>query len=239
MIGRHLAKCEARITADASAAKSKKKGRSARLTHLVVETPYISPYWLHIEISSNAHLRYLDQFLRDIWLECCGHLSAFKVGNTSYVVFEEAMTDTSYMDKFFDDMAASFGMANVNSDTLSLLRPRIVEKTMASAKIADVFQPNINVSYEYDFGSTTELRLRYVSTRTGIAHGYKVQLLARNEAPVIPCEICGEPATLICKMCRWDGVWLCAKHAPEHECGDEYMLPVVNSPRAGVCAYGT
>lgn len=34
-------------------------------------------YWLFIEVSMSATLQRLDSFLRDIWLECCGHMSAF------------------------------------------------------------------------------------------------------------------------------------------------------------------
>ncbi len=34
-------------------------------------------YWLYAEAQANASLRHLDAFLRKIWLECCGHLSAF------------------------------------------------------------------------------------------------------------------------------------------------------------------
>jgi hypothetical protein len=41
-------------------------------------TGYYSPnYWLHLKVDSEACLGDLDQFLRDIWLECCEHLSAF------------------------------------------------------------------------------------------------------------------------------------------------------------------
>ena len=34
-------------------------------------------YWLIIECKENTLLQELDQFLRDIWLECCGHMSIF------------------------------------------------------------------------------------------------------------------------------------------------------------------
>ncbi|MDR3334986.1 MAG: hypothetical protein LBT13_08915, partial [Treponema sp.] len=34
-------------------------------------------YWLLLDIASNAVLKDLDWFLRQIWLECCGHMSAF------------------------------------------------------------------------------------------------------------------------------------------------------------------
>jgi len=33
---------------------------------------------------ARATLTDLDGFLRDIWLECCGHLSAFDIGTVRY-----------------------------------------------------------------------------------------------------------------------------------------------------------
>ena len=56
------------------------------------------------------------------------------------------------------------------------------------------------------------------------------------------CHECGErPAVKICAQCAWEEEgWLCAECAPHHGCNEEdfeYFLPVVNSPRAGVCAY--
>src|SRR5471032_2915093 len=63
-----------------------------------------------------------------------------------------------------------------------------------------------------------------------------VELLARNDAPQIVCDECGSLATAqICSECdsRGEG-WLCEACAAKHECGEEMLLPVVNSPRAGV-----
>lgn len=41
-------------------------------------------YWLYLEMPARATLTDLDGFLRDIWLECCGHLSAFDIGTVRY-----------------------------------------------------------------------------------------------------------------------------------------------------------
>lgn len=35
------------------------------------------PYFLHLLINERTQLTELDNFLREIWLECCGHLSDF------------------------------------------------------------------------------------------------------------------------------------------------------------------
>ncbi|MBC8526979.1 MAG: hypothetical protein H8D22_09030, partial [Candidatus Cloacimonetes bacterium] len=42
------------------------------------------PFWLYLEIDTNATLKELDQFLRGIWLECCGHLSEFEINGMRY-----------------------------------------------------------------------------------------------------------------------------------------------------------
>ncbi|HQS84069.1 MAG: hypothetical protein B7Y25_03845 [Alphaproteobacteria bacterium 16-39-46] len=47
----------------------------------VFQGPY---FWLYIEINGNATLNDLDTFLRDIWLECCGHMSQFTINGDHY-----------------------------------------------------------------------------------------------------------------------------------------------------------
>jgi hypothetical protein len=55
---------------------------------------------------------------------------------------------------------------------------------------------------------------------------------------VFPCVVCGQEATQVCTQCIYENEgWLCDACAPEHACGDELCLPVVNSPRVGMCGY--
>jgi hypothetical protein len=178
--------------------------------HLVVEGAYAPQYWMHLLVSSRASLANLDAFLRKTWLECCGHLSAFTIEGIRY-------TDPRGRDDFW-----GLGEPERNIST----------------RLAKVLKPGLELSYEYDFGSTTDLRLRVVG-ETGLpASGEKVTVLARNDAPQIACEECGNPATRVCSQCIYEGVgWLCDDCIVEHECGREMSLPVVNSPRVGVCGY--
>jgi len=37
-------------------------------------------YWLIIEAKADAQLGHVDTLLRQLWLECCGHRSAFRLG---------------------------------------------------------------------------------------------------------------------------------------------------------------
>jgi hypothetical protein len=80
---RHLANCKQREAAPV-AGNGRQKVQPARLFHLLVEGRRLKEYWLHLELPATATLEDLDRFLRDIWLECCGHLSAFEIAGQSY-----------------------------------------------------------------------------------------------------------------------------------------------------------
>jgi hypothetical protein len=104
--------------------------------------------------------------------------------------------------------------------------------------LGKLLRPGMTFAYEYDFGTPTELRLRVVAERDGAWQREAVQLLARNNPPVIPCEACGKEATQVCTQCIYEGQgWLCDACVAAHACGDDMLLPVVNSPRVGMCGY--
>ena len=91
--------------------------------------------------------------------------------------------------------------------------------------------------HEYDFGTTTELDMTCISERRGKV-GAEIDIIARNDMFEILCDECGKPAKQICTECLWEGTgFLCESCAEDHECGEEMLLPVVNSPRMGVCGY--
>ena len=50
------------------------------LWHLRVEDAYVKDFWLDLEMRGSYTLSILDEYLRAIWLECCGHLSEFTIG---------------------------------------------------------------------------------------------------------------------------------------------------------------
>ncbi len=90
----------------------------------------------------------------------------------------------------------------------------------------------------YDFGTATELTLKVVWRREASVRSRRIKLLARNEPPSVSCEVCGKVAAWVCPQCL-DGTegWLCHNCAGQHECGRDMLLPVVNSPRVGMCGY--
>jgi hypothetical protein len=173
--------------------------------HLFVEARYSTAYWMHLAVPGAAQLSTVDNFLRRIWLECCGHLSAFTIQGTRYS--SSPMSD--------DD---ELGMGK---------------------RLGVVLEPGMSCFYEYDYGSTTELKLKVVGLREQATKKSGVQLLARNDAPIVACDQCGNhPAIQICTECAWeDKGWLCEACAADHECGEDMFMPVVNSPRVGVCGY--
>lgn len=165
------------------------------------------PFWLDLEVPVNATLDDIDDFLRGIWLDCCGHLSEFTVGPQS---------DWDDFDPF---------------------KPPRRKKQPPLSRLLSVGQ---KFGYTYDMGSSTNLELT-VQARESVVAGmapHAVTLLARNLPPGWTCSKCGAPA-------RWIHSWeydeqsglpvfYCGRHGKSTR--DE-QLPVVNSPRMGVCGY--
>ncbi len=204
---KHLEACQRRVAA-AVAAAGHKPGRIMNHFHLIVEGRDLPLYWMHLEVRTELTLADLDRFLRVTWLECCGHMSAFDIGGHRYV-----------------SGTGSFFATEPGEQSLRVPLDRVLH-------------PGLVGFYEYDFGTTTELRLKVLAEETREATGQPIQLLASNTPPLIPCGVCGKPATSVCSQCVYEEEgWLCADCARTHACGEEMLLPVVNSPRVGMCAY--
>lgn len=77
-LAKHLPTCTQRQ--EAIRAASPKYGPEQELYHLQVQGAWAPDFWLHLEVKGSAKLQDLDDYLRAIWLECCGHLSQFSVG---------------------------------------------------------------------------------------------------------------------------------------------------------------
>lgn len=116
------------------------------------------------------------------------------------------------------------------------------DKIGMSTKCRRAFDKGTELWYAYDFGSTTELIIRCVGVYP-TATKEKIKLLTRNEPLDIPCDHCKkEPAAELCTVHYGeDEVFFCetcaAHHREECEDADYAMMPVVNSPRMGVCGY--
>ncbi len=188
-------------------------GRPARLFHLQVEGAYAPGYWMHIEIPAAAALYHLDDFLRAVWLECCGHLSAFTIKGIRYEL------DTGMVDAMWKDF---FG-------------PSQPTKSMKN-KLYQVLASGDTFTHEYDFGTTTELKLKVIGEREGSLPKEKIRILARNYAPAVPCSKCEQPAEWLYTLDAPSQPY-CSAHARRHREWEDGFLPLVNSPRTGECGY--
>ncbi len=196
---KHLQTCRRR--AEVVAEYDGKRGRAGRLTHLRV-SDWSGDFWLDLEMKGSATLQDLDQYLRAIWLECCGHLSMFTTG----------------------------GWAEA-------------DQIPVRTRIDRAFQPGVEIVHIYDFGTSSEMLVKAVAIREGRPTTSRpIYLMARNDPPDLVCMKCDQPAAGICIECVYehdsDGL-LCPQHVETHphsNYGDP--MPVVNSPRMGMCGYG-
>ncbi len=210
-LSRHLPTCAQRLTAQAEA----ERGAQPRQTlyHLLVQDAWSGSYFLHLEIRGTATLLDLDDYLRAIWLKCCGHLSAFEIEGISY--------------DSYDSEPGSFAWRESH--------------LMKDAKVNEIFRPGLEMHYRYDFGTTSELKIKVVAQREGRPlTQHPILLMARNKFEPVPCMVCGALATWLCTACLYDRAdnrcEFCDTHADEHE-HEEMLLALVNSPRVGMCGY--
>lgn len=205
-MNRHLSTCGKRKEKLAAETGKKQCG----YFELAIFPRYNREYWLFIEVRETATLKDIDTFLRDIWLECCGHLSAFNIDGVSYEI-------APVEDSFWGEPAKSM-----------------------NHRLKTVLEKGMTIGYEYDFGDTTELMITVVNYRVGYLHREKLTILSRNNPHTLLCDQCGKkPAVAICTECACEGAGglLCKECAKTHECGEEMLLDVCNSPRMGVCCY--
>ena len=143
-----------------------KAEKTEKYFELLLYGAYNKDYWLIIQIKENATLDDLDRFIRDIWVECCGHLSVFEIDGVSY----EREPD--------DD----FGWGEPAKSTHHTLK--------------QVLTTGMIFNYEYDFGSTTEIMVKVLDHYSAQKQNEKVVILSRNNPPEFACSICGNSRSL-------------------------------------------
>jgi hypothetical protein len=100
----HLKHCKQRAVTIAGEADAPSELKTS-LFHILVEGHYNPQYWMHLEMPASEELATLDDFLRAVWLECCGHLSAFRINGTSY----ESEPEEFVFGEFADEGAEAEG----------------------------------------------------------------------------------------------------------------------------------
>ena len=210
-------------------------GKSGKSFLVKVETDKSwrsSPYFLSLWIDGEAVVEDLDLFLRDIWLECCGHMSAFT---------DPKRPRGGY--GMFDMMDAYELLEQGKTAEYEQMAENIAGHVPMSRKIKEAFYKGMVLDYEYDFGSTTALSITVMDEYQAAADE-EIVLLSRNEPLKIMCSDCGKsPAVELCSVCMHEEeAVFCEKCAKKHskkceDFADYAAMPVVNSPRMGVCAY--
>jgi len=205
-MSRHLRACEVKKKKDA---EEMTKVKTKYPIYYLKLSSYNNNYWLHVEMKAASTLRELDDFLRRIWLECCGHLSMFTINGIGY----EDTEDQGDIDDFWG--------RNAESIDTSLVK---------AMNVGNKFD------YEYDFGTTTYVKGKVIVARQGVL-SETVRILARNNPYIFECVECDQQATDYCTECEAFLCEQCLSDSDIHECSEDMALPIVNSPRMGECGY--
>ena len=175
--------------------------------HLAVEGLYSPEYWLHLDAARSQMLWELDKYLRDTWLECCGHLSLFRIGEAfHYRENREEWAD-------IDDRDMDIALAQVLGPGMRLYH---------EYDFGDTTKLSLRVVWEGDVSVDTS-GIRLLARNNPPA-------LPCDGCGSAAAEICTE-----C-VWEGEGL-LCGECVVQHACDDEMLLPVVNSPRVGQCGY--
>ncbi len=206
---KHLKTCPDRLETQAEA--NRVGGPSLLVYHLSVQDLLESDYWLHLEMRGDSTLEDLDDYLRAIWLECCGHLSSFWI-------------DPNLHTQLFDDVMGLGNERLTNPQVQTLFEPGM----------------KIPYDYDFGITSRLLIKVLFETTKRPIS-AHPIELMARNIAPEFSCQYCDESAAHLCLECQIESETtglLCELHEADHDCyGYGDPAPLVNSPRVGMCAY--
>ena len=224
-ITRHLKSCEDRKLKQA-------EGRGKENTKyytIMISGRYHKDYWMVVDVIGSASFQELDQFLRDIWLECCGHLSCFHIGGHTLEYTTKCFLELYGDDEDLNDMKHS---------------------------LDEMLSEGVTFGHVYDYGTSTELLLEVKEVRSGKKRKDKIVIESRNAFKKPGCSFCGKEAKWVIPdgfeyyirkpyMCED-----CYKAAMEDLDSDialqineleyydlDYASPICNSPRMGVCGY--
>lgn len=232
---KHIATCKERSEENGQTTTKKEN-----YFELLIQAKYNSDYWLLIQMKETKTLKDLDQFIRDIWVECCGHLSCFDIYGECY---ESVPGDDFWKESSSRDMKIT------------------LKKVLSEGMV---------FTYEYDYGSTTELICKVIRKFKDVNRKETCTILSRNNPPEYLCCKCGKTASWInvynyydedafwCNECKKSGrssEW--GEHDKDEYDEDEYdeefdedeldedeydefdeeFARICNSPRMGVCGY--
>lgn len=238
-IRRHLPRCvetHTGLRADRDPRRRSWRRIGQKTAHISVRSRE-RPHWLELGVRCDVTLYELDAFLRSVWLECCGHLSNFRINGETYsIVVPLPGTGRRFEPEYdYEENLKHMGR------TINAAVP-----------------PRSRFRHEYDYGTPTELELEYVAVYGELVqavaptqpwHGGRIVILGRNH-PLRACLRCGRPAQwkfvpeygeyeeyddelyeeegVLCED-DLDPMTFCDDCAPV----DGDFIPLTNSPRSG------
>ena len=145
-------------------------------------------YWMYVKISGSASLLDLDSFLRDEWLECCGHLSMFEIDGIQYE--DIAKLDENVLD----------------SKNIKIKAEKILYKEL-----------NFKHVYDFGDSTTLGLTV-VGEYQDDASAKKQVKLLVKNNPTRHRCKICKKDADLVCIDCYERGTsYFCKSCGEKHE----------------------
>jgi hypothetical protein len=166
---------------------------------------------LWVKVNDSVTLRDIDLFLKNHWVECCGHMTLMKIMDVEFTY----NTERKYNGQNNGEFTMKTPLSCINAlDTYRLV-------------------------YWYDMGSTTEIYIETVeklqpnesnmsATTKSYSQSTSIEIIHENSPYEYKCDSCGDPAVFIeeyepkCKSCIKDM---------------ELALSICNSPRMGICGY--
>ena len=128
-------------------------------THVTFRAEPNVNYWMVAVIRKDVTLRQVDEFLRNVWLECCNHLSRFNFGGMTVGSdgFEKEMRH------HFDHIDTSH-IATFDSELMKIALPGTI------------------LEHEYDMGSTSITEIT-VNGLLEIPESRPITVVAQNNPP--------------------------------------------------------
>lgn len=171
-----------------------------------------NPFWMYVIADADIAFDELDQFLRSMWLECCGHPSHF-------VVYDKVQPE------FIPDMGAR--LSDVLHDRTrfahyydsTVLRLGVVR--MCGQIYSGVDDPSVDERFD------------------NVPSKYNIIVLALHDRVMFRCRSCKRESATVCSgfTMTGEGV-LCMDCARLHDQATENMRWALQSPRSGQCLYG-
>ena len=168
--------------------------------------------FLNLLVDGDASLEDLDDFLREIWLECCGHMSTFRVKGKEY-------------DDDWDDEEAEIGEKKATKMSKIFQEDMLIDYEYDMGSTTPLV---IKVVTALNIKTSEPIQLLSRNEPLAIMCG-----ICQQKPAAVLCSIhIGEtPEAFVCKTCKGKH----AKNCPDFK--DYAALPIVNSPRMGTCAY--